>query len=683
MPPTIAPMPPAAYSAELGANTSSTLPPATFACQTCTKRKVKCDKVKPICSTCRKSKLSCIYQAPLPRQRKRRLSNNPDEKLARYESILNQHGLLPQEDEHAPAEAIDGLSLESAAVSYHLGAKKKGKLLSGPGKTRYIDSNLWRNLGEDDFERISDDDDELDIDNDLSIVDDPLSGALLGIRHDLLHMHPPHEEAIQLWDIYCENVEPLVKLVHVPSTAIKLDTISQYPGTATRADECLLFAIYYFAFFSMTEAECEKRGWSKADKLRTYHFATRQALINANFLKTTELTVEQALIMFLMPCRFHYDSHTYWILTGVAVRIGQRLGLHRDGKSMDLPPFDVQMRRRLFYRLVPLDGVASQMAGTGIGFIPESWDTMSPFNINDDQMWPGMTEPPIEQKGATDMIFCLARACAGSVFAKAGRSLLIPGAPHDKSPAEMEAIITSAETEVEEKYIRYCDVVNPLHFLTIAISRSAISAMRIKVRFGRLRNSVSTESDRRELYQLALKTLDTDAAAHANAGVKKFLWHTRTFFAWGSWDSIIFILTSLQSPESVPLTQKQIDVAWDKVEQVYSDHSEFLELRQALYLAIGRLAVKAWDTHPRSSDVMDPLFITTLRNFRRSARANTSNTPDTKVDTVLADQISPDKTFSTDAVPSGVSDFKLDDNDFDLDNVDWSFWDELVQGHQS
>lgn len=64
---------------------------------------------------------------------------------------------------------------------------------------------------------------------------------------------------------------------------------------------------------------------------------------------TTDTSVIQALILFLLACRYQYDSNTYLILTGVAVRIAQGMRLHRDGEALGLAPFEVQMRRRLFY----------------------------------------------------------------------------------------------------------------------------------------------------------------------------------------------------------------------------------------------------------------------------------------------------------------------------------------------
>lgn len=49
------------------------------------------------------------------------------------------------------------------------------------------------------------------------------------------------------------------------------------------------------------------------------------------------------------------DPCSLWTLLGVAVRIGQGLGLHRDGTSLGLSPFEIEMRRRLWWNIVVLD----------------------------------------------------------------------------------------------------------------------------------------------------------------------------------------------------------------------------------------------------------------------------------------------------------------------------------------
>lgn len=482
-----------------------------------------------------------------------------------------------------------------------------------------------------------------------------------------------------LWKTYIENVEPICKLLHIPSTSKVVEMVSRDPETASNADECLVFAIYHFAVFSMTEDDCnEVLGQQRDALLRQYHFATRQALANVSFLKTTKMTVLRALILFLMSSRFSYDSQTYWVLTGVAVRISQRMGLHRDGQELGLPPFEVEMRRRLFYQLLPLDGIACQMAGTGVTIPPDSWDTRPPLNINDDQIWPGMPGPPQEQKGSTDMIFVLARLCVGKRFAKAGKPL---GPPQFENFTDAEKFINEAEEEVEEKYVRYCDVINPLHFLAMVLARAGITSMRLRIRLLKAKDQTATYEERREMFQLAMRQLDTDAAMHRHEGLNKYKWHVRPISVWGTWDSLIFVLTTLLKGHDL-LSASEFEAAWGNIEKIYANHDELLESERALYLAFKRFTLKAWDARPPYRQVLEPVFIASLRSPRRRRKSPDANAPEPARSTMLPTDPSPSS--DTDPSSESLSDvLGLDMGDgFNLDDADWLFWDQLVQNHQ-
>ena len=45
--------------------------------------------------------------------------------------------------------------------------------------------------------------------------------------------------------------------------------------------------------------------------------------------------------------RPHYDPQTLWSLSGVAVRIGQRIGLHSENDFQNVSIFEAEMRKRL------------------------------------------------------------------------------------------------------------------------------------------------------------------------------------------------------------------------------------------------------------------------------------------------------------------------------------------------
>lgn len=223
-----------------------------YACQQCANRKIKCDKIAPICSSCRKSRLECIYQAPPPRRRKRKLSGDMSEKLARYERILRQHDLLPPDDDTSPSS--EATPQEVLSLRYlNSQTSRNGKLLASQGKSRYISSNLWQNLGEDEMHEMSEDED----DDQPLVSADPLTGAFMGYQMNLHQYHPTHAEALILWKAHTESVEPLCKILHIPSTSEMVQRVTQHPEMASKTEECLLFAIYHFAVFSMTNEECD------------------------------------------------------------------------------------------------------------------------------------------------------------------------------------------------------------------------------------------------------------------------------------------------------------------------------------------------------------------------------------------------------------------------------------------
>ncbi|KAK4035352.1 fungal-specific transcription factor domain-containing protein [Parachaetomium inaequale] len=690
----IAPGPPNADD-----NGDAARPGMPYTCQTCAKRKVKCDKAAPTCSTCRKSRLECIYEAPRPRARKRKLSDEVFERLARYERILRQHGLLELAGD-MPGTADDPASQEPISLLWdEPESLKAGKIMSCEGKSKYLylNSRLWQNLQEHQVQSDSDEEGEegSPIHTDLSSPSDPLAGAFVGSSHlNLLQYHPTHTEAMLLWETHVENVEPLCKILHIPSTRTMVERVSKEPATASKVDECLLFAIYHFALLSMTDEDCHsKLRQPRAPLLQQYHSAAKQALINASFLKTTEFPVLQALVLFLLASRNHYDWPTYWALTGAAVRVAQRLGVHRDGRKLGLPPFEVEMRRRLFYQLMPLDARASQMAGMGISLLPEAWDAQPPLNVDDDRLWPGMVEMPVEQKGATDMMFCLSRVCLGAFVVKQAKmgNGGTSGAGQFTDLSEAEQVVDRAESEVEEKYIRYCDVVNPLHFLAICMARSGVTAMRLRIRLPKAMGPVAPDTEIREVFQLAVKILDADAAVCGHTGLKKYRWHTEGFFMWGTWDSFVFVLTSLLKRGSI-FTSSEVDAVWDKVEAMYRHHDELFESRRALNVALGRLAFKAWEARPpsRTGSVMgEPGFIMSLRlvgdreptSRVKDKEGSEDISPHEDLNAGLPAGISPDGNLSLSSMFGGTS--PASGAGFDVDAADWAFWDQLIQDHDA
>lgn len=668
--------------------------PMPYACLTCTRRKVKCDKLSPICSTCLKSKLKCSYQAPPPRKGKRKMSGDLNDKLAFYERILQQHGLLTGDPgSGVPFVEAPKRQQQPQSDSPYDESEQVGKLLFGEGTTRYIDSSLWRNLGEDEMNRIVDEADHdaeeeaIGATPDDILTGDPLSGAFLGVSQNLLVFHPSTAHAKALWEAHIENVEPTFKILHIPTVSAMLQTTSAHPYYASKADECILFAIYHFAVVSLTDDDCQQEFGQHREVLRKrYHDALRQALVNASFLRTTQIPVLQSLTLYLMSTRHQNDANTFWMLTGTAMRIAQRMGLHKDGESLGLPPYDVQIRRRLFHQILALDGYASQISGTGITIEQGTWDCKQPLNINDDQIWPGMTQPPKEQKGATEMIFFLARAelatwHLGSMASKTGKCPLHATSSLDGREGAKVDSVDELEASIETKYLRYCDIFNPLHTLLLMMARSYLNAARLRTTLSSLRAGTASDEERREACHVAGRVIDTDSAAYANPGLKRFMWHIKTFF---QWDALICMLMSMTKPGL--FTAAELETFWRRIEQVFKNHGEVLQRNRMLNTTVGRITIKAWDANPPSFAASgDPIFVQALRTLharidekRRTRSGHGSNGMASNENTTLADP-SPSSDFEQNA---GGMDFGLG-NDFTFDSADFLFWDKLIEDYRN
>lgn len=625
------------------------------------------------------------------------MSGDITDKLAYYERILQEHGLLADDPgSGASSFGVPKDQQQSQSDKPNDETSRVGKLLSGEGTTRYIDSSLWRNLGEEEMNLIADEaDDDANEEAFGSTTDDrfagdPLSGAFLGISQDLLASHPSTAHAKALWQAHIENVEPTFKILHIPTVSTMLQSASAHPYYASKADECILFAVYHFAVVSLTDDDCQQTFGQQRDVLqKRYHNALRQALVNASFLKTTQIPVLQAFTLYLLSTRHQNDPHTFWIMTGTAMRIAQRMGLHKDGESLGLPPYDVQIRRRLFYQLMALDVYASQISGTGITIEPGTWNCKQPLNINDDQIWLGMTQPPKEIKGATEMIFFLARSelatwHAKSMTGKIDRSPLHKGSSSEECENAKLDSVDELEASIETRYLRYCDILNPLHTLLLMMARSYINAARLRTTLPGLRANTASDEERREVCNIAQRIIDTDSAAYANPGLKRFMWHIKTFF---QWDALICMLMSMTKPGL--LTATELGDFWRRIEQVFKNHGEALQRNRMLNVTVGRITLEAWDANPPSFAAGgDPTFVQALRNLhaqieekrhRRSGRASTGlgSTED-----ITSANPSPDSDLSALEPNVDGMDFGFG-NDFTFDSADLLFWDKLIEDYRN
>jgi len=322
-----------------------------YSCQACHKRKVKCDRQQP-CSTCRKGNVDCVYLVPAPpRRRKRSDEKNLRAKLRRYEEHLKRAGIVIEENtsesptDTSPMEDVHESTGQEREVNSQSSAKTQNesrnvlssspftssqpqtfdRFLSGPtgrfvvdnsGKSRYLENNLWVTLNEElrDPQQIvqeqgkdaaqgdsDEDDNNADLETGRLLFETPKSDRELRqqyLRPEIIDI---------LWDTYIRNVDPICKILHVPTFQKVIDLAKENINEVPKNELALLFSVYHFAITSMT-TDVFERTFIQPRKylLAKFRNLTQQALINVGFLRSSDLTTLQAYLQYLVSLALLY-----------------------------------------------------------------------------------------------------------------------------------------------------------------------------------------------------------------------------------------------------------------------------------------------------------------------------------------------------------------------------------------
>lgn len=81
---------------------------------------------------------------------------------------------------------------------------------------------------------------------------------ILGYRSadvDLRALHPLPSQIPFLWQVFQENVDPILKILHVPTMDTFIREIRKNMDSLTPSTEALMFSIYYASITSLDEEE--------------------------------------------------------------------------------------------------------------------------------------------------------------------------------------------------------------------------------------------------------------------------------------------------------------------------------------------------------------------------------------------------------------------------------------------
>jgi hypothetical protein len=118
---------------------------------------------------------------------------------------------------------------------------------------------------------------------------------------DLAALHPDQGQIFKLWQIYLENVDPLLKVTHTPTLQPRIIDAASDVASIHPTLEALMFAIYCMAIFSLNQEECKTMfGTPREDIMRGYQLGAKEALLRCGFLKNSDRDCLTALHLYLV-----------------------------------------------------------------------------------------------------------------------------------------------------------------------------------------------------------------------------------------------------------------------------------------------------------------------------------------------------------------------------------------------
>ncbi|KAJ5393738.1 uncharacterized protein N7487_011379 [Penicillium crustosum] len=408
---------------------------------------------------------------------------------------------------------------------------------------------------------------------------------------NLTDLHPLPSQIPFLLDVFSENVNIIFQIVHIPTIKKMVrDWRGREMKGLTPANEALMFAIYYAAITSMEEEDILLNfGTTKAELNLKYRQGLEHALARADFLNVPDFVLVQAFAIFLTLARRHDSPRFVWMMTGLLIRMGQSLGLHRDGTHFDyLSPFDIEMRRRVWWTLCMLDVRASEDQGTDYTITKASFDTKIPLNINDTDLDPESKQTLRSRDALTDM--SVARVSFG--MCEVTRQMMAHGFK-DEAPSleEQSRLLQQIYQGLERDFLQYStESGNIRYWVIVTVARLLLAKMTLLIYLPLLFSSPNedfSEELRTKLLVSSIEVAEYNHALNNEHACRHWRWVFQTYT---HWYSIVYMMLEISRRPWSPLSER----AWVALHSSWLiPNQSHMERNLRIWIPLRKLMTKA------------------------------------------------------------------------------------------
>lgn len=261
------------------------------------------------------------------------------------------------------------------------------------------------------------------------------------------------------------------------------------------------------------------------------------------------------------------------MMTGLMIRMAQYIGLQRDGSRFDhLSPFEIEMRRRIWWIVCMLDTRASQDQGTDLTITSRSFDTQIPLNINDADIDVGLKQIPAERQGVTDSTF--SRIIAG--MTKIQIEMMTSGVRDGVEGLEDQRRLLSKIYEIlEQEYLQYTtESTNIVYWVGVTVARLTMAKMTLLIFVPALSPCLSehlSDEIKGKLLVSAIEVAEYNHELNAREACRQWRWIYQTYT---HWYAIVYLLIEISQRPWSPLVERAwvaLHSSWLIPAQTYTD----------------------------------------------------------------------------------------------------------------
>lgn len=301
-------------------------------------------------------------------------------------------------------------------------------------------------------------------------------------------------------------------------------------------------------------------------------------------------------------------------MLAIAIRIAQRMGCDSELSLSKLPPLEAEMRRRLWWSIVLYDSRIGELSDSRHAILTPIWDCKVPLNVSDSDFHTEMKDPPRIQEKPTEAIFAVIRGELANFVRNTTFHLdfnipaLKPASKDTHDPTESE--LTNIEKLIEEKYLKFCDPENPLHFTTIWSTRLSLAKWHLVEHWHQSgKNSSSKVGPVRDtIIAHAITMLECDTKLMTSPLAKGFRWMSYMYFPFPAYFQIV------QNLKRRPLG-RNAEMAWmvmtDNFEARFGGTGMGMNTREvsddvpgSFFSIFARIILQAWEVRDRAMKQM-------------------------------------------------------------------------------